>query len=45
MPERQDFVLVLARILLLRGETRTARNALGPLLARGDPPIPTWPAS
>jgi tetratricopeptide (TPR) repeat protein len=37
-PARDDFMLGLARVLIMRGETKAARGMLGPLLARGATP-------
>ena len=37
-PARDDFALGLARVLIMRGETKAARGMLGPLLARGATP-------
>jgi Flp pilus assembly protein TadD len=37
-PARDDFMLGLARVLIMRGETKAARSMLGPLLARGSTP-------
>jgi len=37
-PAREDYVLQQARLYLLKGETKTARTRLGPLLARGSTP-------
>jgi Flp pilus assembly protein TadD len=37
-PARDDFTLGLARVLILRGDTKVARSMLGPLVARGETP-------
>jgi tetratricopeptide (TPR) repeat protein len=37
-PDRDDYRLGLARILLLQRDTKAARNVLGPLVARGRTP-------
>lgn len=37
-PAREDFVLGLARVLIMKGDTKTARSMLGPIVARGSTP-------
>jgi tetratricopeptide (TPR) repeat protein len=37
-PTRDDYVLIEARIHLQKGDTKTARQRLGPLMARGSTP-------
>lgn len=37
-PAREDLVLGLARVLIMRGDTKAARTVLGPIAARGGTP-------
>jgi len=37
-PGRDEYILGFARILIMRGDTRAAREVLGPLVARGSTP-------
>lgn len=37
-PARDDLLLGMARVLIMKGDTKTARSLLGPLVARGSTP-------